>query len=43
LILLQVEEKEPDLIEYGAGNNIQLHQQQTLASQNYGGNYYGYQ
>jgi hypothetical protein len=36
LILLQVEEKEPDLIEYGAGNNIQTYQQQALASRNYG-------
>ena len=41
-IVLQIEEKEPEFIEYGARNNIQLHQQQTLAAQNYDGNYYGY-
>jgi hypothetical protein len=42
LILLHVEEKEPDFIEYGARNNIQLHQQPALAAQNYGGSYHGY-
>ena len=41
-IVLQIEEKEPEFIEYGARNNIQLHQQQPLAAQNYGGSYYGY-
>lgn len=41
-IVLQIEEKEPEFIEYGPLNNIQLHQQQPLAAQNYGGNYYGY-
>jgi hypothetical protein len=41
-IVLQIEEKEPEYIEYGTRNNIQLHQQQPLAAQNYGGNYYGY-
>ena len=42
-ILLHLVEHEPKFIEYGTRNNIQLHQQQTLAAQNYGGNYYGYQ
>jgi len=42
MILLHVEEKEQEFIEYGARNNIQLHQQPALASQNYGGSYYGY-
>ena len=42
LILIQVEEKEPEFIEYGARNNIQIHQQPALAAQNYGGSYYGY-
>jgi len=37
LILLHVEEKEPEFIEYGARNNIQIHQQPALASRNYGG------
>jgi hypothetical protein len=42
LILLHVEEKEPDFIEYGTRNNIQIHQQPALAAQNYGGSYHGY-
>jgi len=42
MILLHVEEKEPEFIEYGARNNIQVHQQPALAAQNYGGSYYGY-
>jgi hypothetical protein len=37
LILLHVEEKEPEFIEYGTLNNIQIHQQPALASRNYGG------
>jgi hypothetical protein len=37
MILLHVEEKEPEFIEYGARNNIQIHQQPALASRNYGG------
>jgi hypothetical protein len=32
-IVLQIEEKEPEFIEYGGGNNINInHQQQALAS-----------
>jgi hypothetical protein len=42
LILVHILEKEPEFIEYGARNNIQLHQQPALAAQNYDGNYYGY-
>jgi hypothetical protein len=42
LILVHILEKEPEYIEYGARNNIQLHQQQSLVAQNYGGNCYVY-
>jgi hypothetical protein len=34
-IVLQIEEKEPEFIEYGTRNNIQTYQQQALASRNY--------
>jgi hypothetical protein len=35
LILVHILEKEPEYIEYGTRNNIQVYQQQALASRNY--------
>jgi hypothetical protein len=35
LILVHILEKEPDYIEYGAGNNIKVYQEQAIASRNY--------